>query len=86
MVVYIGGSLILVVADDNGCMYSATAFLYFFKLCDLDVEISVTLIGAQDYFIGNYEAFGYYRVNYERENWMNIIKALDENFEVYHLH
>jgi aminopeptidase N len=46
-----------------------------------DVEIPVTLVGGDDYFIGNYEAYGFYRVNYERENWMNIIKALDENYE-----
>jgi len=46
-----------------------------------EVEIPVTLVGGDDYFIGNYEAYGYYRVNYERENWINIINALDTKFD-----
>ena len=43
----------------------------------------VTLNIAEDkYFIGNNEVYGYYRVNYDVENWNKIIDALMSNYEV----
>ena len=43
----------------------------------------LTLNIAEDkYFIGNNEVYGYYRVNYDVENWNKIIDALMSNYEV----
>ena len=43
----------------------------------------LTLNIAEDkYFIGNNEVYGYYRVNYDVENWNKIINALMSNYEV----
>jgi len=52
-------------------------FLWFDKETD-----EVTLNIAEDkYFIGNNEVYGYYRVNYDVENWNKIIDALMSNYE-----
>ena len=39
-------------------------------------------VPADQYFIGNYEAFGYYRVNYDEENWNRIVTQLNDNYAV----
>ena len=40
------------------------------------------MIPVGEYFIGNYEAFGYYRVNYDTENWNRITQQLIDDHTV----
>ncbi|XP_078487941.1 aminopeptidase N [Ciona intestinalis] len=39
-------------------------------------------VSEDSYFIGNYGAYGYYRVNYDEENWYRILNQLSVNFTV----
>ena len=44
-----------------------------------DAEI---LVPENEFVVGNYEAFGYYRVNYDEKNWKRIVSQLNDDFEV----
>ena len=49
------------------------------QLCLVDLVVDVL---QDQYVIGNYEVFGYYRVNYDAENWNRIMTQLDSDFMV----
>lgn len=42
------------------------------------IELSKEL-GPDDFILGNLDAAGYFRVNYDIENWNNIIRQLETN-------
>lgn len=40
-------------------------------------------MSQNDYLLGNLDAAGYFRVNYDSKNWENIIKQLNTDNKVF---
>lgn len=38
--------------------------------------------GAEDWILGNVQQYGYYRVNYNRDNWLKLVKQLKTEHKV----
>ncbi|CAK8674727.1 unnamed protein product [Clavelina lepadiformis] len=46
------------------------------KWINKNSSVDEITVPVDKYFIGNYEAFGYYRVNYDQRNWESIVEQL----------
>ncbi|XP_062585470.1 uncharacterized protein LOC134247152 isoform X2 [Saccostrea cucullata] len=44
-----------------------------------------TTISGNDWILGNVQQYGYYRVNYDRENWMRLIQQLKTDHQSIHV-
>ena len=51
---------------------------YIKEIIKLDRKIE----NEKDFIIGNLDVFGFYRINYDEENWNKIINQLSLNKEV----
>lgn len=48
-------------------------------LTDLPVQ---GLVDANDWIIGNVQQYGYYRVNYDKSNWLKLVQQLKTDHSV----
>lgn len=58
-------------------MYSTLAFTC--SLADLPRQ---GVIDTNDWIIGNVQQYGYYRVNYDKNNWLKLVQQLKTDHAV----
>lgn len=73
-------------AHANNPNFDETEFTHFFESGTSEKLISTEDIHDDEWFVFNKQQLGYYRVNYETENWWNIIRTLNsENYQQIHV-
>jgi aminopeptidase N len=72
-------------ATESEHNFTDAAFTHYFNDYENELEIVDANHNANDWFIFNKQQLGYYRVNYETENWHKLINYLKgSNFETIH--
>jgi aminopeptidase N len=52
-------------------------------LTDSRIELPLTQENKNKWLLGNLNFMGYYRVNYDEQNWLKIIKQLKTDYSVF---
>ncbi|KAJ8311344.1 hypothetical protein KUTeg_010699 [Tegillarca granosa] len=55
------------------------------KWIDREEQVLAVNVTSDDWVIANAQMYGYYRVNYDDQNWIKVIEQLKTNHEVIHL-
>lgn len=72
------------IATSTNPNFDDTTFTHYFEQGEIEIEMPID--DEPEWFVINKQQIGYYRVNYDAENWQNLINVLQsENYQQIHV-